>query len=133
MSKGILMTKPDTKIIEFIDTFVNHTNPDVVINLFSNGYCYAFAQILKATFGGGKICWVAPYSHIIWLKDSIPYDINGVYQGESELFIPEEFLGEKINGFKHTPNYVDTTTEEDINNIIDQYLNYKKITTKGYL
>lgn len=113
-------------VLKFIADFVFHDNPSSTINLFSNGYCYHFAQILKATFGNGEICWVAPYSHIIWLQNDIPYDINGVYNGESTKFIPIEFLGHAIEDFKHNPEIHHITSKDDINAIIYKYDSFMK-------
>lgn len=126
-TKIIPLKIPQDYILEYIDKFVNNSDPTNTIHLFTNGYCYAFAQILQATFGGGEICWVAPYSHFVWVYDNIPYDINGIYQGESTMFIPESYLGESITGFKHLPGYIDTTTKDDIDKIINTYLNACKI------
>lgn len=126
MHSNIPIKVPQDYILEYIEDFVNNSDSTNTIHLFTNGYCYAFAQILQATFGNGEICWVAPYSHIVWVYDNIPYDINGIYQGESTMFIPESYLGESITGFKHLPGYLDTTTKDDIDKIINTYLNDRK-------
>lgn len=116
----------DKKVLSYIETFVEHSNVSSTINLFSNGYCYAFAHILQSTFNKGTVCWVAPFSHMIWLYKNVPYDINGVYDGESTMFIPESFLHSRINGFKHIPNYKDNTTKNDIDHIISEFIESKK-------
>lgn len=113
--------KANDTILKFISDFVFHSDSKSTINLFSQGYCYHFAQILNVMFDGGEICWVAPYSHIIWLKDNIPYDINGVYNGESTKFIPISFLGHCLEDFKHTPDIYHITSKTDIDNIIYLY------------
>lgn len=120
-SKSIF-PKADDAVLTFIANFVFFRNESEVIrDLFSNGYCYHFACMLNATFPDGKICYVAPYSHIIWLKDNIPYDVNGVYDGDSTKFIPIEFLGAAIADFKHNPNIIADTSKEEIARIIKNY------------
>lgn len=42
-------------------------------------------------FGRGEVCWAAPFGHFIWLDNETPYDIEGVYYGESLYFIPESY------------------------------------------
>lgn len=111
----------DTLILDFIADFVYHDDPASTINLFSNGYCYHFAQILQATFQTGEICWVAPYSHIVWVNNNIPYDINGVYNGESTKFIPIAFLGHAIEDFRHNPKVYHITSKREIDKIIRDY------------
>ena len=111
----------DNQILKFISEFVYHDDPESTLNLFSNGYCYHFAQILKTTFDAGEICWVAPYSHIVWIYEDIPYDIHGVYSGESTKFIPISFLGHAIEDFRHNPKIYHITSKSEIDKIIRDY------------
>lgn len=116
----------DKNVLTFIANFVFHSDAKSTINLFSQGYCYHFATILKSIYQKGEVCWVAPYSHLIWLYNDVPYDINGVYSGESRTFIPEEFLGSQINDFTHIPNNQNySTTKKDVDAIIFRYHQYQ--------
>lgn len=123
----------DKNVLTFIADFVFHSNSKSTINLFSQGYCYHFATILKSIYKKGEVCWVAPYSHLIWLYNDVPYDINGVYNGESTKFIPIEFLGHAIEDFKHNPEIYHITSKDDIDAIIykyDSFIKNKKVNSK---
>lgn len=52
---------------------------DTVKHLFTNGYCYHFALLLKAAFPGGQImlCWPRP--HVVYQYDKKCYDAHGEY------------------------------------------------------
>lgn len=116
----------DLQILQFIADFVYHADNQSTYHLFSQGYCYHFALILKNTFNKGEICWVAPFAHFIWLYNDIPYDINGIYDGESKTFIPEKYLGHAINDFKRIPGIIHNAQQNGINKIIKKYLNDKE-------
>lgn len=109
--------KPDNNIIKFIEkfslSFGNDVYDDVFYPLFTSGYCYYFANMLKEAFGEGKVCLCYPFGHIVYVKDYIPYDITGKYDGEAELFIPIEYLDPKdISNFKHASDEVNKFGDE---------------------
>lgn len=105
-------------IIEFIDNFstlfgeFQQEEIDAVSAVFSRGFCYYFAIILKEAFDGrGEIYMTRDDRHIVWMLDNVAYDINGVYRiyprsanngnfYNGEL-IPIAMLPNYINSFKH--------------------------------
>lgn len=103
-------TYPDSEetILRFIAEILMHnecvpTAIDNIHNLFQGGYCYYFAKMLEDAFPGGTVCQAAPFEHIIYQKNGICYDIEGVYNGEAERFIPVIELKEAVNNFRHIP------------------------------
>jgi len=110
---------PKTEPEIFINDFMSHAVGPVSFNdpklsevaecvrlHFRSGYCWHFATMLKSAFNRGEICWAAPLNHFVWRDiDGICYDIEGKYEehinGDAFYFIPEKYLGEYINGFKH--------------------------------
>lgn len=102
-------------VIRFIDE-VNYF-PDLdgeaggqIDHLFSAGYCYYFATMLKTAFGG-RICWVQDLGHIVWadcdenctfeeLQNNVVYDITGVFMDYERLW-PIEYLGDALINFLH--------------------------------
>lgn len=120
----------DSQVLNFIEDFYAlHTPEDKMEEYdeylrkkFMAGYCWHFAHILKATFNRGQVCWTAPYGHFVWVDiDKTPYDIEGVYFGEAKYFIPESFLGNAIDDFKHIRERIFNAMEEDIQKIIEEY------------
>lgn len=100
-------------VLEFIAEFSHRGSPyieveksyEAIRSTFRAGYCYYFAHMLKLAFDRGCVCWTAPFSHIVWVDtDGIPYDIEGVYAGEADYFIPEDYIQDSIWTFKHIPN-----------------------------
>lgn len=109
-------TQTVNEVIGFINTFkkhfenafvkeVNDAIAESVEHHFRSGYCWHLAIILRETFGRGKVCWAAPFGHIVWVdEDDLAYDIEGLYTGEAFYFIPIEYLqkhGHTDEGFKH--------------------------------
>lgn len=118
-------------VCNFIEQFLSHSNSyeaEVVLKeQFNAGYCYYFAVILKAAFNRGEVCWCAPYGHICWVDDDgTPYDIYGICISEADYFIPVSYLGNCLNDFLHI-NKAHCTTEEEIQDIIQRYLNDKGV------
>ena len=112
-----------TFIYDFYTAHGNDTaNMEYMRSTFHAGYCYYFAVILKAAFNRGKLCWAAPFGHIVWQDDDdIVYDVEGVYDGEAEYFIPIEMLGDSVKDFKHVEGEEYCISEEELNQIIDDY------------
>ena len=116
----------DKDVLEFIDTFMsnvaNVNEQEVLRKTFRAGYCYYFAHMLKKAFGRGKVCWAAPFGHMVWVDtDGTPYDVEGVYYGEAQWFIPESYLGDCIWDFMHVPNKTYNATQKDLDSIIEKY------------
>ena len=115
-------------VLEFIASILYHGVPEIELkdsaesirSTFRAGYCYYFALMLKDAFNRGCICWAAPFSHIVWMDiNSIPYDVEGVYSGEAECFIPISYLDEELWSFKHVPNTGGSVRKAD--DIINEY------------
>lgn len=119
--------KTDKEVIDFINQFLQHQHTEESMEIiryqFRAGYCYHFAIILKNVFKRGEVCWAAPYGHFVWLDDNgVPYDVEGVYGGETFCFIPENYLGDKqILDFLHIPGRVYGTPKEEIIQTIRRY------------
>lgn len=78
-------------------------------NLYRAGYCYHFANILKATFKRGEVVWLAPFSHCGWQDiDGKVYDAEGYYEGEAFYAIPESYCEDIIIDFSHKDGIPDT-------------------------
>lgn len=111
--------KPDENVLNFIDKFALSKGADAYNNiiqpLFRSGYCYYFAIMLKDAFNDeGELCLCCPYGHIVWMYKGVPYDIEGVYNGEAELFVPLRFLSTvDIMSFKHV------LTDEELGGELD--------------
>ena len=107
-------------IITFIFDFLYHSGPDnveAVRNLYANGYCYYFAKMLEDAFPGGKICVSWPFGHIVYIYDSVAYDIDGITSAEYELFIPIDFIGSAVNDFRRVKGKCHGTTQEELDDI----------------
>ena len=118
--------KIDEKVLDFIEKISSyHQDPqkqDAVCELFSSGYCYYFAMILKEAFGRGEVCWCAPYGHICWVDDNgHPYDIYGTCDSECTYYIPVSYIKKGLADFKHIPGESFDASEEYIQNAIDCY------------
>ena len=88
--------KSDSRILVFIAEFLTATGMDTgrmetVRRLFQAGYCYYFALILKEAFPDGEVSWAAPFGHIVYVYQGIPYDIDGVYKGDAMEYIPVKY------------------------------------------
>lgn len=107
--------------IQFINKFVSN-NPDELCSVFSNGYCWYFAHMLKHYFGRGEVCIAAPLGHMVWVDlDNTPYDIYGVNCSECDYYIPERYLGNSIEDFMHVRSLTAFATAEDVERIIEEY------------
>lgn len=115
----------NNQVLQFIYDILLHNGQqtsECTRNLFRNGYCYYFAHMLQTAFQRGTVCWAAPFGHFVWLDTSgVPYDIEGIYKGEAIELIPESYLGEAINDFRHIQNISYNATTKDIDAIIERY------------
>ena len=97
-------------ILEFIYRINSHSNTpegsDAIESLFSAGYCYYFALMLKENFEG-RIIWLKNRSHIIFMDENeVAYDNWGLYlEYLEEEVLPVEILGEALELFKHGKEY----------------------------
>lgn len=96
---------------------------NILYRTFRCGYCYYFAHMLKNAFQHGEVCWAVSFGHFIWQYNEVQYDIEGVYCGEATMFIPELYMGETINDFRHIRNNSHNTTAEEMSNIIKLWTN----------
>lgn len=95
---------------------------EMIRSLFMDGYCYYFATMLKTAFNRGEICWCAPFGHFVWVDDNgVPYDIEGVSTAEAEYYIPEEYVAEGLDDFKHVPGKSFGATKAYIGKAIERY------------
>lgn len=118
----------DRTVLQFIADLMCHVAAteeeyELMRSTFRAGYCWHFAHILKATFMRGEVCWAAPFGHFVWVDDNgIPYDAEGLNEGEQIYNIPESYLGNYIKDFIHIPgNIIPKVTDEKIVEIIRQY------------
>lgn len=119
--------KSDPEVLKFIEDFMCHSaqnarEQEVLRHTFRAGYCYYFAKMLEVAFERGKVCWAAPYSHIVWLDDNgCPYDIEGVCACEAVYYIPVEYLGVHLQDFMHIKQDGEFANKNDLERIIREY------------
>lgn len=120
----------DRDVLMFIADFMFHGTPyiqlndsaEVVRHTFRAGYCYYFAVMLHTAFGRGSINWAAPFGHIVWTDvNGRSYDIEGVYNGECDYYIPIEYLGKALDDFRHVPNEHFGVTKDQLDEIVEVY------------
>lgn len=127
----------DEKVLRFIyDIFHCHgsdsSNLEHLRLTFRAGYCYYFAVILNTAFGMGRedVYLTAPYGHFVWIdpKNKIPYDVEGVYDGECECFIPEHELRKNgmINDFLHVSEKSYGAKKDEIEKLMRKYTENKQ-------
>lgn len=111
------MTRQET-ILAFIKNILTNRgtqDSEPIEHLFSNGYCYYFALILKDAFGG-EIVWPKYYGHIVWYDtiDNVCYDAHGVNDAHCERdLVPIRVLTEgNLMAFKHTDERIELTPED---------------------
>lgn len=105
----------DKKVMNFIDDFATlfgMLHPDetkAISKVFSNGYCYYFAIILKEAFGGrGEIYMTRDDRHIVWVLNNVAYDINGVYGTYPKSANNGNFYHGELIPIAMLPNYIDS-------------------------
>ena len=114
----------DKKILYFIANFLYHNgtaNSELIHNQFRAGYCLHFAMILKDMFKDGEICWCAPYGHMVYMHNNVPYDIEGVNYSDCYYYIPISYIKNGIKDFMHIPGVGFCTSEKYIQNAIKRY------------
>lgn len=114
-----------TQILDFIHQF---QKPDT-IDVFSNGMCYWFAEILKTRFPGGYILYNDILNHYTYYYDKIQYDIKGahpmlVYSGEATW---EDFKDlDELLTCRLYRDCINKTETADCNNCINYDCKLKK-------
>lgn len=118
----------DPSVLGFITGMMSHAagteeEYEVLRRTFMDGYCWQFAHLLMDVFGRGEVCWAAPFSHFVWVDENgVAYDAEGINQGEQAHNIPESYLGEYAEGFRHIPDRaVPAITQDKIIDIIRDY------------
>lgn len=108
------MIMGDKKVMDFIDNFATlfgMLHPDetkAISKVFSNGYCYYFAHILKEAFGCGEIYMTANDAHIVWMYKNIAYDIYGVFNKYPRSANNGNFYHGELIPIAMLPNYMDS-------------------------
>lgn len=98
------------KVLSFIsgmhDKATEDSEEDSLYNVFENGYCYYFAQILNFAFPAlGQVVWIRNHGHIVWQSyfSGICYDVSGIYTDYEEYDLVEVGrLGSLLVDFLHT-------------------------------
>lgn len=108
------MIMGDKKVMDFIDNFATlfgMLHPDeteAISKVFSNGYCYYFAHILKEAFGCGEIYMTANDAHIVWMHKNIAYDIHGVFNKYPRSANNGNFYNGELIPIAMLPNYMES-------------------------
>ena len=104
----------DEKVMDFIHRFITlfdrltTTESNVVASVFSQGFCYYFAIILKEAFGCGDICITSDCTHVVWVYKNIAYDIGGVYNKYPRSANIGNFYNGNLIPISMVPHYVDS-------------------------
>lgn len=107
------MIHGNPKVENFIQDFVTlfgqfqQEEIDTVSAVFSRGFCYYFAMILKDAFDGrGEIYMTRDDRHIVWVLDNVAYDINGVYNKYPKSANNGNFFNGDLIPIAMLPNYM---------------------------
>lgn len=120
-------SKANNDILWFIANFLYYQPKDynvsseIIHNQFRAGYCLHFAMMLKNLFKSGEICWAAPYGHIVYMHDGIPYDIEGINTSDCDYYIPISYIKDGIKDFTRIPSDYFDASQEYINCAIKKY------------
>lgn len=108
-----MMIHGNPKVENFIQDFVTlfgqfqQEEIDTVSAVFSRGFCYYFAMILKEAFDGrGEIYMTSDDRHIVWMCDNVAYDINGVYNKYPKSANNGNFFNGELIPIAMLPNYM---------------------------
>jgi hypothetical protein len=66
--------------LNFINCIKKYDTVGDIKRVFTKGYCYGFALMLKQSFKDGEIYWDKWNGHAIFKLDGKYYDINGIYE-----------------------------------------------------
>lgn len=108
-------SRANEKVIDFIDNFstlfgqFQGEEIDTVSTVFSRGFCYYFAIILKDAFDGrGEIYMTSDNRHIVWMLNNVAYDINGVYRTYPRSANNGNFFNGELIPIVMLPNYMES-------------------------
>lgn len=82
------------KVLSFISRFNHYEKDNVLLNTFTQGFCYYFSIILQERFGG-EIYYEYIEGHFYCKIDSQYYDIRGnrtEFVDETKLINKDEYL-----------------------------------------
>lgn len=116
--------KANKQILYFIANFIYHNGIEaesIIMDQFRAGYCLHFAMILSEMFKSGEVCWCAPFGHMVYVHNGIPYDIEGVNDSDCDYYIPISYIKKGIKDFMHVPGVSFNASEEYIQNAIKKY------------
>lgn len=108
------MIEGDKKVMGFIHDFVTlfgTLQPDesnIIAEVFSRGFCYYFAMMLKDAFGRGEIYMTRDDRHIVWVWKNIAYDIGGVYNKYPKSANNGNFFNGELIPIALLPNYMES-------------------------
>ena len=108
------MITGDKRVMDFIHNFttlfssLQPNETEVIVDVFSHGYCYYFAHMLKEAFGCGEIYMTADDRHIVWMYKNIAYDINGVYNAYPKSANNGNFYNGELIPIAMLPNYMES-------------------------
>lgn len=93
--------------------FGGRKNVQVITNVFTNGFCYFFALLLKDVFARGDLVELDGFSHVLWQDtDGKVYDINGLWT--RDCTVSKEFDADKYRHKKFCNiRFVDERPIED--------------------
>jgi hypothetical protein len=83
------LAQTHTEVLEFISTITKFDEHGDITNLFTKGYCYGFALMLKQQFKSGQIYWDKYNAHAIFKLGHNYYDIRGSYYPQNDNMLQE--------------------------------------------
>jgi len=130
--------KASREILDFINGFVgpNAQRKKILSEVFTQGYCYYFALILKDAFGE-MIAYIQRdgLHHIVWLDtrengSGLAYDIDGVVE-EYEFLVPAIDLLSDLESFRHRGHDHDVYFEME-KYCVDHYITSQELYEQVY-
>jgi len=119
------LSEKQEEVLGFIHEFLYNQGEDNAETLryqFRAGYCLHFAEMLKAIFRRGEVCWCSGLGHMVWVDDDgTPYDIEGINESECDYYIPISYISQGLDDFRHIPGTWFNASEEYIQNAIKTY------------
>lgn len=85
----LLLNQTHTDVLNFISSITKFDEHGDITNLFTKGYCYGFALMLKQQFKSGKIYWDRYRNHAIFKFGHNYYDIHGSYYPQNDSMLQE--------------------------------------------
>ena len=104
----------DKKVMDFIHRFITlfdrltPAESSTLASVFSQGFCYYFAIILKEAFGCGDICITSDCTHVVWVYKNTAYDIGGVYSKYPRSANIGNFFNGNLIPISMVPHYIDS-------------------------